>query len=308
MGTYSIEEIGERQQHTWTDSGQSNGNSNTVRGARALGWFSIGLGAAELLAPRQLGRLIGVRGHEALIRGMGAREIAAGIAVLLEKKPARSMAGRVAGDAVDLALLGAGFASNTTEKGKLGGAIGAVAAVTALDVLCTVQLHNGHGSSNVIRTVQTIAVNKSPEECYRFWRDFENLPRFMKHLESVRVTGDGHSHWVVTAPAGRTVEWDAELIHDTPNRIAWRSLEGADVDNSGSVEFERAPGGRGTVIRASIQYCPPAGKAGALIAKLFGEEPGVQAKMDLRRFKAVIETGEVPTIEGQTSGRLLSTT
>lgn len=308
MGTYSIEDIGARQQHTWTDSGRSNGTGNMVRGARALGWFSIGLGAAELLAPRQLGHMIGVRGHETLIRSMGAREIAAGIAVLLEKKPARSMAGRVAGDAVDLALLGAGLTSDRTHKAKLGGAIGAVAAVTALDVLCTLQLHNGHGSSSVIRTVQTIAVNKSPEECYRFWRDFENLPRFMKHLESVRVTGEGRSHWVVTAPAGTTVEWDAELIHDTPNRIAWRSLEGADVENSGSVEFERAPGGRGTLIKASIQYTPPGGKAGALISKLFGEEPSIQAKTDLRRFKAVIETGEAPTIEGQSSGRLLSTT
>jgi uncharacterized membrane protein len=272
-----------------------------------LGWFSIGLGAAELLAPRQLGRLIGVRGHEMLIRSMGAREIAAGIAVLLEKRPARSMAGRVAGDAVDLALLGAGFGSSRTEKGKLGGAIGAVAAVTALDVLCAVKLRNG-ASSNVIRTVQTIAVNRSPEDCYRFWRDFENLPRFMKHLESVRMIGDGRSHWVATAPAGQKVEWDAELIQDTPHRIAWRSLEGADVSNSGSVEFESAPGGRGTVIKACIEYDPPGGKAGALIAKLFGEEPSVQAKIDLRRFKAVIETGEVPTIEGQSSGRELSST
>jgi uncharacterized membrane protein len=308
MGTYTIGEIGAREQHSWSDSSQSNGNSNTVRGARALGWFSIGLGAAELIAPRQLGRLIGVRGHEALIRSMGVREIAAGIAVLLEKKPARSMVSRVAGDAVDIALLGAGLASGRTHKGKLGGAIGAVAAVTALDVLYTVRLHNGQGLSNVIRTIQTIAVNRSPEECYRFWRDFENLPRFMKHLESVRVTGDRRSHWAVTGPAGSTLEWDAELIHDTPNRIAWRSLEGADVDNSGSVEFERAPGGRGTIVKASLQYSPPGGKAGALISKLFGEEPSIQAKTDLRRFKAAIETGEVPTIEGQSSGRRLSTT
>ncbi len=305
MATHVLTHSEITQQYTPTGFTTSNG-SRHIRGARALGWFSIGLGAAELLAPRQLGRLIGVPGHEMLIRSMGAREIAAGVAVLLEKKPARSMAGRVAGDAVDLGLLGAGLGSSRTEKGKLGAAIGAVAAVTALDVLCVVKLRNGAGST--IRTVQTIAVNRSPEDCYRFWRDFENLPRFMEHLESVRMTGDGRSHWVVKAPAGQTVEWDAELIQDTPNRIAWRSLEGADVNNSGSVSFESAPGGRGTVVKTSIEYDPPGGKAGALIAKLFGEEPSVQAKMDLRRFKAVIETGEVPTIEGQSSGRALSST
>ena len=119
----------------------------------------------------------------------------------------------------------------------------------------------------------------------------------------MKALGDGRSHWVVKAPAGTTEEWDAELTQDSPSRIAWKSLPGADIDNAGAVEFQNATAGHGTIVKATIHYNPPGGKLGSTIAKLFGEEPSVQAKMDLRRFKAVIETGEVPTIEGQSSGR-----
>jgi uncharacterized membrane protein len=146
---------------------------------------------------------------------------------------------------------------------------------------------------------KSIIINRSPEELYQYWRDLENLPRFMQHLESVRVTGDGRSHWVAKAPAGTSVEWDAEITEDRPNeRIAWRSLEGADVDNSGSVEFRPAPGNRGTIVRVEIEYNPPGGAIGALVAKLFGEEPGQQAQEDLRCFKQVMETGEVVLSDG----------
>jgi len=292
-------------QGTQADLSSGGVNQSTIKGARALGWFSIGLGATELLAPGFIGRMIGIRGHETLIRSMGMREIAAGIAVLTEKTPTRSMMGRVAGDAMDLALLGAGLNSDNAEKGKLGTAIGVVAGITALDVICAAQLQS---PSKPISTVQTIAVNKTPEECYQFWRNFENLPRFMEHVESVRALGDGRYHWVVKAPAGMNVEWDAELTQDSPNRIAWQSLPGADVVNSGAVEFQKATTGHGTIVKAIIHYNPPGGKLGSTIAKLFGEEPSVQAKMDLRRFKAVIETGEAPTIEGQPSGRESSDT
>ncbi len=293
------------EQGARSDSADGESNGNAVRGARALGWFSIGLGAAQLFAPRLIGQMIGIRGQETLIRSMGAREIAAGIAILTEKNPTRSIMGRVAGDAVDLALLGAGLGSPDAEKGKVGTAIGVVAGITALDVICAAQLQS---PSSKISTIQTMAVNKTPEECYQFWRNFENLPRFMEHVESVTALGDGRSHWVVKAPAGTTVEWDAELTQDSPSRIAWQSLPGADIENSGSVEFLKATAGHGTIVKATIDYAPPGGKLGSVIAKLFGEEPSVQAKMDLRRFKAVLETGEVPTIEGQSSGREASNT
>lgn len=146
--------------------------------------------------------------------------------------------------------------------------------------------------------------NKTPEELYKFWRNFENLPIFMKHLESVRVIDDKHSHWVARAPRGGTVEWDAEITYERENdMISWRSLEESDISNAGSVRFERAPAGRGTTIRVSLQYNPPAGKIGSTIAKLFGEEPDQQIREDLRRFKQLMETGEVPTTQSQPSGR-----
>lgn len=287
------------------DTFKSDGNA--VRGARALGWFSIGLGAMELFAPRTLGRLIGVDGaHTTLIRAMGAREIAAGIVVLTQKVPTEGMATRVAGDALDLTLLGAGYGSENAEKGKLTTALAMVAGVTALDVYYASRLTK-HGA-NVQSTVQTVAVNRTPQQCYEFWRNFENLPRFMKHVNSVRDLGNGRSHWEARGPGGISIEWDAELTEDSPNRIAWRSLPGADVENSGSVEFQNGTTGHGTIVKALVNYKPPAGAMGSAVAKLFGEEPSIQAKMDLRRFKAVLETGEVPTIKGQSSGRVLSHT
>lgn len=158
-----------------------------------------------------------------------------------------------------------------------------------------------------IKVEKSVTVNRSPEELYRFWRNFENLPQFMNHLESVKDTGNGRSHWVAKAPAGKTVEWDAEVYNEKENElIAWRSLEGADVDNAGSVRFEPATGGRGTVVRVTLKYDPPGGALGALVAKLFGEEPSQQIEEDLRRFKQVMEAGEAATTEGQPSGRSAS--
>jgi uncharacterized membrane protein len=141
---------------------------------------------------------------------------------------------------------------------------------------------------------KAITVRRSPEEVYRFWRDFQNLPSFMNHLQSVRVTGDRRSHWVAEAPGGKTVEWDAELTEDRPSElIAWRSLPDADVDNAGQVRFRPAPRGQGTELVVELSYDAPAGKVGRTIAKLFGKEPEQEVYGDLRRFKQVMETGEV---------------
>jgi uncharacterized membrane protein len=141
---------------------------------------------------------------------------------------------------------------------------------------------------------KSITVNRSPEELYRFWHDFDNLPRFMTHLDSVEVTGERRSHWKVKALAGMTVEWEAEIIADKPNElIAWRSLEGAAVDHAGSVRFVRAPGDRGTEIRVEMQYIPPGNVMGAKLARLLGQDPSQQVQEDLRRFKQLMEAGEV---------------
>lgn len=155
-----------------------------------------------------------------------------------------------------------------------------------------------------IKVTHAVTVNRSPVELYAFWRDFTNLSNIMDHLEAVTIQDGARSHWVAKAPLGRTVEWDAEIINDVPSElIAWRSLPGADVDSAGSVRFRSAPAGRGTEVRVELSYAPPAGKAGAVVARLLGEEPKKQLDDDLRHFKQLMETGERPTTEGQASGR-----
>jgi uncharacterized membrane protein len=302
-----ILEDGERR------NGSRGGNEGKV--ARGLGWFSIGLGLAEIAAPRGLAKLIGVRGdYSGLLRMLGAREIASGIGILAGRRSGEApsafwMWSRVGGDMIDLALLDAASRLRKSDQGRIAMATAAVAGVTALDVALSRRLSRPNGARNggAIRVAQAVTINRPPEELYRFWRDFQNLPRFMKHVESVRETGNRRSHWIAKAPAGRTVEWDAEITEERQNElIAWRSLEGADVDNVGSVRFERAPGGRGSIVRVEMRYSPPAGALGATVARLFGENPEWQVKDDLRRFKQVVETGEVITTEGQPAGRARS--
>jgi uncharacterized membrane protein len=159
------------------------------------------------------------------------------------------------------------------------------------------------GHKQGVRVEKTVTINQQPDALYRFWRNFENLPRFMDHLESVRVDDSTRSHWVVKAPAGQTVKWDAQIINDIPNElIAWQTTHG-DIANAGSVRFRLAPGGRGTEVTVNLEYDPPAGKVGQMVAKVFGEEPEQQVEDDLRRFKQVMEAGEVATNEGQPTGR-----
>ena len=144
-----------------------------------------------------------------------------------------------------------------------------------------------------IRVERSITVNRPQEEVYRFWRQLENLPRFMDHLESVTVLDEERSHWVAKAPAGTKVEWDASIQDEIENElIDWQSLPGSDVDNAGSVHF--TPAGEGTEVRVVLSYDPPAGKVGAAVAKLLGEEPEQQVEEDLRRFKQVMEAVETP--------------
>lgn len=155
-----------------------------------------------------------------------------------------------------------------------------------------------------IKVEKTVTINKHVGELYAFWHNFENLPAFMKHLQSVKVLDERRSHWVANAPLGATVEWDAEVITDQQNHlIAWASVEGSDVENSGFVRFQPAPGDRGTEVKVVLEYSIPGGALAAAIAKLFGEEPEQQIGDDLRRFKMLMETGEIATTEGQSRGR-----
>ncbi len=143
---------------------------------------------------------------------------------------------------------------------------------------------------------RTVTINRPRAELYAFWRDFRNLALFMENVESV-TPGDGkRSRWVVKAPAGKTVEWDSILTEEVENSVlAWESAEGADIKNAGRIEFRDAPPGRGTEVTATIVYDPPAGDLGKLVAKLFQKEPKIQARRELRRFKQLMETGEIST-------------
>jgi len=149
----------------------------------------------------------------------------------------------------------------------------------------------------------SVLVNASREEVYRFWRNFENLPRFMHHLEAVEVKSDRRSRWTAIGPVGARISWDAEIVNERENEsITWHSLPGSDIEIDGAVEFRQAPGNRGTLVEAWIHFQPPAGAAGQAIAKVFGQDPSFLMEQDLRRFKALMETGEIPTIEGQSHG------
>jgi uncharacterized membrane protein len=245
--------------------------------------------------------MIGLRNNRGLVRAMGVREIAHGVGILSRPSRPGWVWSRVGGDMIDLALLGAALRSPRGNRARTIGAVAAVAGVTALDAL-TARRMSGAGAPRRARS--SVIVNKSPEECYRFWRALENLPRFMDYLESVQTVEGNRSRWIARVPGAGRVEWEAEITEDRPNeRISWRSLPGSDVPNSGFVSFERAPGGRGTIVRSEIEY-RLAGKAmAAPFAKLIGKDPEQMAYKDLRRFKQAIETGEVIRTEGQPSGR-----
>ncbi len=148
-----------------------------------------------------------------------------------------------------------------------------------------------------------MTILRPAEDLYSFWRRFENLTQVVKYPVAITTTSATESHWSVTAPGGKRVEWDAVVTNDRPNEeIAWQSREGADVPNAGRVRFTPAPGDEGTEVIVEVEYTPPGGKLLAWIAKLTGKEAGQQVMETLRRFKALMEAGEIPTIEGQSVG------
>ena len=279
--------------------------------AAGLGWFSLALGTAELAAPRTMARLIGIPDDPRLLsvlRAFGAREIASGLGLLVQPDHAGWAWSRVGGDAIDLAFLGSAANEDSTNRQRVAMAAAAVAGVAALDLICARVLQDGRHQARMatgrqpshdVTVERAITINRPIEEVYGFWKGYANLPRFMRHLVSVETLGENHTRWTAKGPAGTTVSWDAETIVDRDNEwIAWRSLENADVEHRGSVRFERAPANRGTEVRVHLEYRPPAGALGRGIAWLFGEEPSQQIHEDLRRFKQLMETGEVPLTEG----------
>ncbi|WGV27719.1 SRPBCC family protein [Halotia branconii] len=166
------------------------------------------------------------------------------------------------------------------------------------------QAQEAMGMNQPIKVEKTVTINKSAEELYHFWHNFENLPTFMKHLKFVKVYNEKRSHWIANAPLGNSVEWDADILEDRENEfISWASVEGADIENSGFVRFQKAPKNRGTEVKVVLEYNPPGGVLASVIAKLFGEEPEQQIGDDLRRFKMLMEAGEIATTAGQSMGK-----
>ncbi len=277
--------------------------------ASTLGWFSTGLGLAQVAAPAAVNRLAGLddnSARRALMRAMGIRELASGVGILSRRRPTGWLWARVMGDAIDVTLLGAALRAKGNRRSRVAMATAAVVGVTVLDVVASTRTSGSDGrvaEDEPMEGKAVTTINVPPEEAYRLWRDPENLAVFMDHLESVRTTGERQSHWVAHGPAGTTVEWDAEIVEDVPGElIAWRSLEGSDVDNAGRVRFVPAAKGRGTEVSVELRYAAPGGAVGATVAKLLGEEPSQQVKDDLRRLKQVLETGEVVRSDGNPGG------
>jgi uncharacterized membrane protein len=153
-----------------------------------------------------------------------------------------------------------------------------------------------------VRVEKSVRIRTTPDRVYRYWRNFENLPRFMHHLETVEVRDDKRSHWIAKGPAGSNVDWEAEIINEIPNElIGWRSIDGSQVDNAGSVHFNAVPGG-GTEVKVILRYDPPAGKLGATVSRLLGEDPAKNVEEDLNRLKTLLETGTPTANAGATTG------
>ncbi len=281
------------------------GRSPEEKLARGLGWFSIGLGLASLLAPRRVGKAIGVGEHSTLLRLIGMREIASGVGILTQRNASGWLWSRVGGDLMDLALLGAALTSRDSRATRVALVGAAVAGLATVDAKCSQSITRNPGANlRAFRYTRTITIDRSPEELFQFWRNFQNFPQIMSHVRSVHVLDSKRSHWVVKGPGGKNIEWDAEIVNEHPNElIAWQTCSGADVIHAGSVRFSPATGGRGTVVKVELKYEPPAGVFGATVAKMFVQSPEKQIATDLMRFKQLMETGEIACTEGQPSGR-----
>jgi uncharacterized membrane protein len=282
---------GMEQTLSGNDGGESNGSPwreglrvRSQRRAVGLGLLSVGLGTAQLFFPGQIASLIGVRNRTTsrlAMRALGLRELVTGIGLIINPRSGSWALARGAGDALDLALLHQKLGHAEGGRARIAATAAAVVGVAAMDVVSAAGLSRNRTVQKLvgpIHVTRAVTIRRPPADVYAFFRNLENLPRVMQHLESVRIV-NGHSIWRAKAPAGLSIEWKAEIVQDRPNEVL--------------ACFAAAPRDRGTELLVELKYDPPAGAIGAAMAKLFGEEPSLQIASDLRRVKQVLETGEV---------------
>lgn len=276
--------------------------------ARGLGGAGILLGLAEFVAPKRFGALVGMEPRAMLLRVYGLREIASGVAVLVQRNPAPSLWARVGGDAVDLVTLGAGLARSNRPKRRLGVAFGAVAAIGALDAVAANKLGAGDGAAAENGTSspaphehdakRVVAVAAPADALYRLWRDPKTLPLIMGDAAEVTHLDASRARWKVDAPLGRTLVWETEIVEDRPGELLrWRSLPGDSLPTDGSVAFRPSPTDRGTHVSLQLRFSPPPGPLGAASALLPAAVPASAVGVALRRFKSLAEIGRVVTAD-----------
>lgn len=305
------EHAGERATDWSPDQVQSGGTGTPATLTKALGWFSIGLGVAQFVAPHRVARLVGAPPTTkvmTLTQLMGAREIAHGVSILASRNPRPGVWSRVVGDALDIGALGAVMGSKDGDPKRAAGALMAVAGTTAADVYDGLKLRSAPSDvmaaeASEMRVRAAVTINRSASDIYRYWRDFENLPDVMTHLQSVEHLDDDTTRWTTRMPLGRTATWQAQVDEDVPDRlIRWSSLPGSTVMTSGEVRLVDAPRDRGTELHVLLSYHAPGGALTSALLKLFGDDPVQQVKDDLRRFKQVMETGQVVRSDGTPRG------
>lgn len=303
-----------RQEHDgnasreWVGNGANGGRSSTAPGdieqvARALGWFSIGLGLAQLAAPRRVAQMIGLPGEEDdqnVMRVVGVREIASGLGILAQAKPTPGLWLRVGGDVMDLALLRSAMDSPRTDTGRITAATLAVLGITAADLISSAMMTAEPAEpydalqARDVEVTAAVTVQAPRAEVFAIWDGFQGLPRFMSDAASVQLTGEGQSRWSMAGPAGTTLEWDIQITDSRPNeQIAWSTADGSAMSAQGAVRFRDAPGNRGTQVIFDAHFRPPGGELGKKLAAPFAETMRAKLGSDLRHFKQLVELGEI---------------
>lgn len=272
----------------------------------ALGWIGVGIGLAEILMPRTIAQTAGLPIQPRLMRVLGTRELVTSAGILLQSQQTGWRWSRVAGDVLDLSLLA--WMGRRHQHRRLSLLTALLAGMTALDMLAAYDKRRQRVAQRLtsgdLRMHKSLYIQRPADECYRFWRNFENFPYFMQHVEAVQVVDATHTHWRVRTPLGQPIEWTAELFSDIPARqLGWRTIAGSAIEHTGVVRFVPTTAGNSTRLDIDMRYHAPSSKAGVMLAKILGEEPSQQIDDDLRRSKQLIETGEIATTVGQPSGR-----